>query len=148
MSISAFSDYGTEDGPSGRGGAPLRTRWSRRVAIDIVAGFDVLSLLLGSVFGTLLHRGAYGFAGSHLIAALELCLISAVVGHFVLRTFGQYDEVRIPKVAISVNSNRLMATLGMRASSYCPKVRSTKWPTTAEIRHNSSAAMRWLPAKP
>ena len=111
MSISAYSDYGTEDGPSGRGGVPLRSRWSRRVAIDIVAGFDVLSLLLGSVFGTILHRGAYGFAGNHLIAALELCLISAVVGHFVLRTFGQYDEARIPSVAISLFELTLMQFL-------------------------------------
>ena len=101
-SITAYSDYGTDDALPGPGGAPLRARWSRRVAIDIVAGLDTLSLLTGQALGTLLHRGAYGFAGNHVYAALELCLISAAVGHFVLRQLGQYEEARIPKVPVNL----------------------------------------------
>ena len=102
MSISAFSDYGTDDALPGPGAVTSRTRWSRRVAIDIVAGIDTLSLLAGQALGTVLHRGAYGFAGNHIYAAMELCLISVAVGHFVLRQLGQYEESRIPRVSISI----------------------------------------------
>ena len=111
MSGTAFSDYGTDQAPAEPGTVPIRARWSRRVTIDIVAGVDVLSLLMGSVFGTILHRGAYGFAGNHVVAALELCLISAVVGHFVLRRLGQYEENRVPEVAISLVELSLMLFL-------------------------------------
>ena len=100
MSMSAFSDYGTDEARPEPEAVPPRKRWSRRVAIDIVAGLDTLSLLTGQLIGTLIHRGAYGFAGNHLLAAVELCLISVVVGHFVLRQLGLYEEARIPEVAI------------------------------------------------
>ena len=100
MSTTTYSDYGTQDWPAEPGHVLSRPRWSRRVTIDLVAGIDTLSLLAGSAIGTVLHRGAYGTAGHHLYAALELCLMSAAVGHFVLRQMGQYDEARVPKVAI------------------------------------------------
>ena len=111
MSTTTFSDYGTGDEPAGPGGVPVRARWSRRVTIDLVAGLDVLSLLMGSALGTVLHRGAYGFAGNHIVAALELCLISAAVGHFVLRQLGQYEESRVPKASISLLELALMLFL-------------------------------------
>ena len=101
MSMPVYSDYGTDEALPGPGAIPLRPRWSRRVAIDMVATADTLCLLSGQALGTLLHRGAYGFAGNHLYAAIELCLISVVVGHFVLRQLGQYEEPRIPKVPIT-----------------------------------------------
>ena len=51
MSITAYSDYGTDDAPAGPG--PTRARWSRRVAIDVVAGIDTHSFLAGSALATL-----------------------------------------------------------------------------------------------
>ena len=109
MSITAYSDYGTDDAPAGPG--PTRARWSRRVAIDVVAGIDTLSFLAGSALATLLHRGAYGFAGNHLYAALETCLMSAAVGHFVLRQMGQYEDQRIPKVTLGIGELLLVLFL-------------------------------------
>jgi len=111
MTITTYSDYGTDDAPSSPGGVPMRVRWSRRVAIDIVAGLDTLSLLAGFGFGTVIHSGAYGFAGNHVVVALELCLMSAAVGHFVLRQLGQYEEPRVPGVSIGWGELALMLFL-------------------------------------
>ena len=111
MSIGVYSDYGTDEACATPIGAPPRTRWSRRVAIDIVAGLDTLSLLAGFGLGTVIHRGAFGFAGNHIIAALELCLMSAAVGHFVLRQLGQYEVSWMPGVRIGWGELALMLFL-------------------------------------
>lgn len=115
MSITATSDYGTEDMPNLPDGGPdsvrLRTRWSRKVAIDIVAGIDTLAFLAGSAISTHLYRHSAAFTGSNVYAALELCLMSAVAGHFVLRQFGQYDVARIPRLAIGFGELVLMLVL-------------------------------------
>ena len=102
MSLTTYSSYGTEGASVTYGPVPLRRRWSRRVVIDVVAGLDTLSLLTGCAAGTLLHRGAYGFAGAHIYAAIELSLMSVAIGHFALRQLGQYDESRVPKLSIGV----------------------------------------------
>ncbi len=96
------SDYGTDDLPGRAPGADTRPRWSRRVAIDLIAAIDTLSVLGGSALATLYYRHSSGFAGGNGFAALELCLMSAAVGHFVLRQFGQYYEARIPKISIGL----------------------------------------------
>ena len=100
MDTSATSDYGLEDLPAEPGGNETRPRWSRKVAIDLIAFADTLSYLGGSVLATVWYRHAANFSGGNGVAALELALMSAAVGHFVLRQLGQYDEARIPALKI------------------------------------------------
>jgi Undecaprenyl-phosphate glucose phosphotransferase len=101
MSNVATSDYGIDDVPE----LPPRpaqehARWSRKVAIDLIAFGDTLCCLGGSALATVWYLHSANFSGGNGIAALELALMSAAVGHFVLRQLGQYDEARIPAVSI------------------------------------------------
>ena len=94
------SDYGIDDLPLDPIGSDPRTRWSRKIAIDLIAFADTLSCLAGSALATLWYWHSARFHGGNGVAALELALMSAAVGHFVLRQLGQYDEARIPAVKI------------------------------------------------
>jgi putative colanic acid biosynthesis UDP-glucose lipid carrier transferase len=98
MTTSATSDYGVDDAVPPADAE--RARWSRRVTIDIIAGLDTLSFLIGLCLSAAVHAREHGFAANALFAALELGLMSAAVAHFVLRQLGQYDEARIPDVSI------------------------------------------------
>jgi len=102
MNTTVTSDYGTDDLPALPQGGDTRPRWSRKVAIDLIAFADTLSCLGGSVLATLWYQHAANFHGGNGVAALELALMSAAVGHFALRQLGQYDDARVPAVRIHI----------------------------------------------
>ena len=65
-------------------------RWSRVVAVDIVAALDALSVLIGGLIAKLFIHAQPGGAGG-AVATLEIALIAAVCLHFTNRHFGLYE---------------------------------------------------------
>ena len=99
MDASATSDYGVEDEAAA---PPIhdRPRWSRRVAIDIAALLDTLSILTGFALASYFYWGLMTAPGGNAVAAIELALMSAAVAHFALRQLGLYEEQRIPDLKL------------------------------------------------
>ena len=78
-----------------QGVAPCDRRWSRRVTLDLVAGADVLAILLAGYLSALqLGSGPLGFAGLELATA-ELLLLTASVAYLVLNWQGAYNPPRM-----------------------------------------------------
>jgi putative colanic acid biosynthesis UDP-glucose lipid carrier transferase len=81
-------------------GAPCEHRWSRRVTLDLVAGADVLAILLAGYLSALwLGAGPLGFAGLELATA-ELLLLTASVAYLVLNWQGAYNPPRMTALPI------------------------------------------------
>lgn len=82
------------------GRAPCDRRWSRRVTLDLVAGADVLAILLAGYLSALqLGSGPLGFAGLELATA-ELLLLTASVAYLVLNWQGAYTPPRMTALPV------------------------------------------------
>ena len=65
-------------------------RWSRVVAVDIVAAIDALCVLIGGLIAkAIVHSQPHGLGG--VVATFEIALIAAVCLHFTIRHFGLYE---------------------------------------------------------
>ena len=79
---------------------PSDRRWSRRVTLDLVAGADVLAILLAGHLSALwLGAGLLGFEGLELATA-ELLLLTASVAYLVLNWQGAYTPPRMTALPI------------------------------------------------
>ena len=79
---------------------PNGRRWSRNVALDLVAGADVIGILLAGYLSALwLGAGLTGFPGYGLAFA-EMLLLTASVACLVLRWLGAYNPPRMTELAV------------------------------------------------
>ena len=77
-------------GPKASAGRSRSNRWSRVVAVDIVAAVDALAVLAGgSIARLFVPVQPAGVGGA--VATLEIALIAAISLHFTLRHFGLYE---------------------------------------------------------
>ena len=82
-------------------GISLERRWSKNVTLDLVAGADVIGIMLGGYLSALwVGAGSFGFSGFELAFA-EILLLTAAVAYLVLRWLGAYNPRRMTELAIA-----------------------------------------------
>ncbi len=82
-------------------GTSLERRWSKNVTLDLVAGADVLGIMLaGYLSAQWAGAGSLGFSGFELAFA-EILLLTAAVAYLVLRWLGAYSPRRMTELAIA-----------------------------------------------
>jgi putative colanic acid biosynthesis UDP-glucose lipid carrier transferase len=78
-----------------------RHRWSKNVTLDLVAGADVIGILVVGYLSALwLGAGSRGFKGFELASA-EILLLTAGIGYLVLRWLGAYNPPRIAALPVA-----------------------------------------------
>ncbi len=86
---------GASDGDGPQGVSHVGTRWSRRVAADLIGFADVLAIAGGGAIATLVQFTLDQLATDQLAPAIQLSLLSAAVAHFILLQLGDYRSDRI-----------------------------------------------------
>ncbi|MEZ5817508.1 MAG: undecaprenyl-phosphate glucose phosphotransferase [Hyphomicrobiaceae bacterium] len=87
-----------------------RRRWSRRIAMDLVAFADATAVVAGGMIPALIYAYGGGLEVDWL-KHLQICLVSAVIVYGCLKNFGMYDTERLHDLPLL--PTRLGASLGI-----------------------------------
>jgi len=72
----------------------VTARWSRKVAVDIVALLDVVSIVIGAFLPVTIYS-TFGGMSPNIILAIQSSLAAAVIAVLLLKAWGMYDTRRV-----------------------------------------------------